>query len=84
MAGNTEDQRIKVTVSITSCLSFGVPPWLNHRVHLQCRRREFDPGLRRSLEEGVATHFRILARRIPRTEEPGGLLSMKLRRVGHN
>ena len=25
------------------------------------------------LEEGMATHFSILAWRIPRTEEPGGL-----------
>ena len=28
------------------------------------------------LEEGMATHFSILAWRIPRTEEPGGLQSM--------
>ena len=28
------------------------------------------------LEEGTAPHFRILAWRIPRTEEPGGLQSM--------
>ena len=32
------------------------------------------PGLGRSpLEEGMATHFSILAWRIPWTEEPGGL-----------
>ena len=30
------------------------------------------------LEEGVATHPRILAWRIPWTEEPGGLKSMGL------
>ena len=30
------------------------------------------------LEEEMATHSRILAWRIPRTEEPGGLLSMGL------
>ena len=30
-------------------------------------------GLRRSLEEGIATHSNILARRIPWTKEPGGL-----------
>ena len=35
------------------------------------------------LEEGMATHSSILAWRIPRTEEPGGLQSMGLRRVGH-
>ena len=28
------------------------------------------------LEEEMATHFSILAQRIPRTEEPGGLQSM--------
>ena len=31
------------------------------------------PGLGRSLEEGVATHFSIFAWRIPWTEEAGGL-----------
>ena len=36
------------------------------------------PGLGRSLEEGMATHSRILAWKIPWTEEPGRLLSMGL------
>ena len=36
------------------------------------------------LEEGMATHSNILARRIPRTEEPGGLQSIGLHRVGHD
>ena len=27
------------------------------------------------LEEGMATHFSILARKVPQTEEPGGLQS---------
>ena len=36
------------------------------------------------LEEGTATHSSILAWRIPRTEEPGGLQSMGAQRVGHN
>ena len=35
------------------------------------------------LEKGTATHFSILAWRIPRTEEPGGLQSMELQRVRH-
>ena len=35
------------------------------------------------LEEDMATHFSILAWRIPRTEEPGGLHSMGSQRVGH-
>ena len=37
-----------------------------------------------ALEEGMATHPSILAWRIPWTEEPGGLQSMGLQRVGYN
>ena len=36
------------------------------------------------LEEGMATHSSILAWRIPWTEEPGGLQSIGLQRVGHD
>ena len=36
------------------------------------------------LEEEMATHSSILAWRFPWTEEPGGLQSMRLQRVGHN
>ena len=36
------------------------------------------------LEKGMATHSRILAWRIPWTEEPGGLQSMGSQRVGHD
>jgi len=36
------------------------------------------------LEKGTATHSSILAWRIPMTEEPGGLQSMGLQRVGHD
>ena len=32
----------------------------------------------------MATHFSILAREVPRTEEPGGLQSMGLQKVGHD
>ena len=34
------------------------------------------PGQEDPLEEGMAAHSSIFAWRIPRTEEPGGLLSM--------
>ena len=37
-----------------------------------------------SLEEGIVTHSSILAWEIPWTEEPGGLQSMELQRVGHD
>ena len=36
------------------------------------------------LEKGMATHSSILAWIIPWTEEPGGLQSMGLQRVGYN
>ena len=36
------------------------------------------------LEKGMATHSRILAWKIPRTEEPGRLPSMGLQRVRHD
>ena len=36
------------------------------------------------LEKGMATHSSILAWRIPRTEEPGGLVSIGSQRVGHD
>ena len=36
------------------------------------------------LEEGMATHSSILAWRIPWAEEPEGLQSMELKRVGHD
>ena len=36
------------------------------------------------LEVGVTTHSSILAWRIPWTEEPGGLLSIELQRIGYH
>ena len=41
-------------------------------------------GLEDPLEKGMATHSKILAWEIPWTEEPGGLQSMGLQRVGHD
>ena len=41
-------------------------------------------GREDSLEEGMATHCRVPAWRIPWTEEPGGLQSMGPQRVGHD
>ena len=40
--------------------------------------------VRRSLEKSVATHSSSLARRIPWTEEPGGLQSRESQRVRHD
>ena len=41
-------------------------------------------GSGRCLEEGMAAHSSVLAWRIPRTEEPGGLQSMGWHRAGHD
>ena len=38
----------------------------------------------RALEKEMATHSSVLAWRIPRMREPGGLPSMGLHRVGHD
>jgi hypothetical protein len=36
------------------------------------------------LKKGMATHSSVLAWEIPRTEEPGGLQSIRLQRVRYN
>ena len=41
-------------------------------------------GQKDPLEKEMATPFSILAWRIPWTEEPGGLQSMGLQKVGHD
>jgi len=41
-------------------------------------------GLGRSPGEGMATHSSNLACRIPWREEPGGLQSLGLQKVGHD
>ena len=51
-----------------------------------CNARDMGliPGWERSPENGMAAHSSILAWRISWTEEPGGLQSMGLQRVGHD
>ena len=46
--------------------------------------RVLSPGWEDPLEKGMAAHFSILAWRIPWTEEPGRLQSVRSQRVGHN
>ena len=41
-------------------------------------------SLKVSLEKEMTIHSSVLAWKIPQTEEPGGLQSMGLQRVGHN
>ena len=48
----------------------------------RCKRRGFSPRVGKDpLKEEMATHFSILAWRIPWTEEPGRLQSIGLQRV---
>ena len=47
----------------------------------RCKRQGFHPWVRK---KGMVTHSRILAWRIPWTEERGGLKSIQLQRVRHD
>ena len=51
-----------------------------------CNARDLGsiPGSGRSLEKGMATHSSILASTVSWIEEPGGLQSTGLQRVGHD
>ena len=54
----------------------------NPPARLEIRVRSL--GQEDPLEKGMATHSSILAWRIPWTEEPGGLQSIRSQRVGHD
>ena len=70
------------------------PSWLGLALNLVAQRLKRLPpmwetwvrslGLEDPLEKEMATHSSILARRIPWTEEPGGLQSTGSQRVGHD
>ena len=63
----------------------GLPWWLRQRrTHPQRRRPGSDPWIGKPLEKEVTTHSSTLAWRISWTEEPGGLQTMGLQRVGHD
>ena len=54
--------------------------------HLPAMQGTWVPSLGQEdpLEQAMATHSSVLARKIPQTEEPGGLWSMRSLRVGHD
>ena len=66
----------------------GIPRWLSGKESpavLEMQEMWVPPlGWEDPLEKGMATHFGILAWRIPWTEEPGWLYSMGSQIVGHN
>ena len=58
--------------------------WMVNNLLVMQETRVRSLGWEDPLEKGMATHSSILAWRIPRTEEPGGLQSMGSHRVGHD
>ena len=54
------------------------------RLPVRRETRVQSPGREDPLEKEMATHASILAWRIPWMEEPGGLLSTGVQRVGHD
>ena len=88
MAGQSTLESIELGACCFHCLN---TLWISQVVLVVknplCRRPKrcrFDPWVGKTpLEEGMATHSSILARRIPWTEEPGGLQSMRSQRLRH-
>ena len=62
----------------------GLPRWLSGEESACNAEDAGDEGGEDALEEGMATHFSILAWRIPWTEEPGGLQSRGSQGVRHD
>ena len=60
----------------------GLPRWLSGK-ESTCNTGDMSliPGLERSLEKEMATHYSILAWEIPRAEKPGELYSLGVRKV---
>ena len=68
-----------------ACSSQGLPGGSDGK-EAACSAGDLDSisGSGRSLEKGMVTHSVILAWRIPRTEEPGGLQARGPQRVRHD
>ena len=68
----------KVGEILTKISDLSGLPWSSGGKESACNVEDLGsiPGWEDPLEEGMATHYRILARRIKRIEEPGGLQSM--------
>ena len=85
-------QRLRLGVSSAGCLG-SIPAQGMSWASLVAQRLKRLPAMRETwvrslgqedpLEKEMATHSSIPAWRIPRTEEPGGLQSIELHRVGH-
>ena len=88
----TEDNHAQDWVLATDCLLYVRFPPLSASLvaqmvqHLPAMQETWVQSLGQEdpLEKEVAIHSRTLAWKIPWMEEPGGLQSMGLQRVGHN
>ena len=58
--------------------------WMVKNLPTMWQTRVGSLGQEDPLEKGTATRSSVLAWRIPRTEEPGGLQSTGSQRVGHS
>ena len=68
-----------------SILEVRLPRWRSDKESAcQCRRQIRSQSQEDPLEQEMVTHSSILAWKIPRTEEPGGLWSMGSQRVRHD
>ena len=69
------------TQNISLTFTSGLPWWLSGKESVcQCRRQGFDPGSRRSPEEGNGNSFQYPCLGNPMNEEPDGLYSMELQK----
>ena len=76
------------TYLVTNIFYHGFPQWLSYKKSTFNEKSQETGvqslGWEDPLEKEMATHFSVLAWRIPWTEEPGGLQSMRSQRVGHD
>ena len=79
-------RRTCFTIYCQACNSSQVVQW--KRIHLPMQETQetwvLSLGQEDPLEKEIATHSSVLAWRIPLPEEPGGLQSMVLQRIGHD
>ena len=65
--------------------TLGLPKWLSGKESTSMKKPQVRSlGWEDPLQEGMATHFSIVAWRIPWKEEPCSLQSVKLQRVEHD
>ena len=71
-------------VSIHTCICISLVAQVVKNLPIVRETQVWSLGWEDPLEKEMATHSSILAWEIPRTEEPGGLQSMRSQRVGHD